>query len=654
MVLMAGVLPVTILFCGFVIDVANWFQHDRHLQTQADAAALAGALNFQSCPDNTPIHDKVNEYSGSTWNAQVGGTQGNVHILLNSESYYGQPGRIDPTVEVGEPCDVDMVDVKVTETDLPWWFSLGKIEFLNAHARVQLHTIDTLAGATPLGVPDVKPKKARVTWVDEDKVPTDPDYELGTAELFRTTYTGGMALWQTTEPTTVKVDRPHMGVRVALSGGDSTTCGQPLVECFDMGSDDGIVYLRGWSDAAAAPLTPQARDVRLFPQATAQGTPACPNAYFSNASTPCAVGVQAQIDFGGGVPSSYTVTANVGNQSPDLTLDPDGWWRTHSGTGKNVPITVDPAVGPVPITLSWKRSGNEKGSFGVVQRIFSASSARSGPIKFAESWDSGTFGVNSFHCPVPGSGCTRPLDFKIGITGTFEDQYADLSSVTTPVTLRLAGGESGSQNQALDCDPWAGPTGGNVGFEDELANGCRPSYTQNKGATCPASPNVLWGTSTSALDQGPAWQCVAVETGDRAGQLGTGMNLRILGSKNPSTCPADRQNNWPNTGVIGDRRIIHVFLTQFGAFGASGQDTVAVTGFATFYVTGWRGQGNADKNPCQDPANLADPSRPDDPVAESATVVGHFMKYRGPIEGTPSSEDCDLSDPTPCISALTE
>ena len=98
MVLMATIMPVAILFCGFVIDMANWFQHDRHLQTQADAAALAGALNFMSCPDNTPIRDKVDEYSGGQWNTQVGGTQGNVHMLLNSKTYYGQTDKTDDTV----------------------------------------------------------------------------------------------------------------------------------------------------------------------------------------------------------------------------------------------------------------------------------------------------------------------------------------------------------------------------------------------------------------------------------------------------------------------------------------------------------------------------------------------------------------------------
>jgi hypothetical protein len=659
MVMMAAILPVMILFAGFVIDMANWFQHDRHLQTQADAAALAGALNFMSCPDNTPIRDKVDEYSGDTWNAQVGDTQGNVHVLLNSKTYYNQPGNTDSTVVEGEPCTANMVDVKVTETDLPWWFQLGSVDFLNAHARVQLRTIDSIAGATPLGVPDVNPVKARAIFIDEDKPVTDPSRVLGSKELTRKSYANGMALWDNSgDPLGLDVNASNIGVRVALSGGDSTTCGDQLVECYDMGSDNGVLYARGWSDAAATTTSPKARSVKLL-----TNTPnACPDAYFSNAVVPCTVGVEAVLDFAVANPSNVTVTADVGNQKRNLTFaglvpgtTTQGIWRTGTGSGNNGPIAIAPAAGPVPITLNYK-VGNQGGSFGAVQRIFSASSARSGPIKLAQIWEGGTFGVNSVQrCTPTFTACRHDFVVKVGIQGSFEDLYKDLSTVTTPVTLRLAGGDSGSQNQALDCDPWADPTtGGTVGFEDELARGCRPSYTQNEGTDCPDSPQTLWGSSTSPLDQGPPWQCVAVETGDKSGQLGSGMNLRILGSKNPSTCPSDRQNNWPNTGVIGDRRIIHVFLTQFGAFDSSGQNTVAVTGFATFYVTGWKGQGNADKNPCQDPSKLEDPTRPDDPVAESATVVGHFIKYRGPIEGTPSPDACDLNDPTPCISALTE
>ena len=40
-------LPVLILFASFVIDVGNWFEHQRHLQLQADAGALAAASDLQ-------------------------------------------------------------------------------------------------------------------------------------------------------------------------------------------------------------------------------------------------------------------------------------------------------------------------------------------------------------------------------------------------------------------------------------------------------------------------------------------------------------------------------------------------------------------------------------------------------------------------------
>lgn len=654
MVMMAAILPVMIIFAGFVIDMANWFQHDRHLQTQADAAALAGALSFMSCPNNTAIRDKVDEYSGDTWNTQVGDTQGNVHVLLNSPTYYNQPSKIDSTVTEGEPCDAKMVDVKATETDLPWWFQLGSVDFLNAHARVEFKNIDSLQGAVPFGVPDVNPVKAKIVFVDEDT-----GTELGSRVLTRKSYTNGMALWDNSEnPLGLDVAAKNIGVRVILSGSDSLTCGDELVECYDAGAAGGVLYARGWSDAPAGTNAPVARDVRLL----TDGTSACPDAYFADTVTPCTIGLQATVDFGVANPSNFTLKANIGNQSRTLhfvsmctvgcTSPTDSIWRTGTGTGQQAPLPVDPVAGPVPITLDWQTTGNNKGSFGVVQRIFSASAARSGPIKLAQLWEGGSFGVNSVQrCTATNTSCHHDFVVKVGIQGTFEDLYRDLSTVTAPVTLRFAGGSSGSQNQALDCDPWNQTSGGVRGFEEEIALGCRPGYKKNSGVTCPDSPNDLWGTTTSQEDQGPAWQCVAVETGDKTNQIVTGMNLRVLGDKNATTCPADRQNNWPDVGIIGDRRIIHLFLTQFGAFSTSGQNTVAVTGFATFYVTGWRGSGGQfGKNPCQDQTL----PKPDDLVAEAGTVKGHFIKYVGPLEGIPGTTACDFTNPTPCISALTE
>ena len=87
-----------ILMVAFVVDVANWKVHKRHLQVQADAAALAAAhsFSFGSCSDATIIADAHRyggpDASGATalYNAQVGGTPASrMHILVNSSGYYG-------------------------------------------------------------------------------------------------------------------------------------------------------------------------------------------------------------------------------------------------------------------------------------------------------------------------------------------------------------------------------------------------------------------------------------------------------------------------------------------------------------------------------------------------------------------------------------
>jgi hypothetical protein len=190
----------------------------------------------------------------------------------------------------------------------------------------------------------------------------------------------------------------------------------------------------------------------------------------------------------------------------------------------------------------------------------------------------------------------------VGITGSL--QYA--SSVNDPVvSLRVVGG---SQNQSLDCDPNYSK------LKDELAFGCRPLYTRNTGNACPAGAASLWSTAQP-------WQCVAVQTGSATNQVPEGMNIRILGASQPNTCTSP--NHWsqyPNLPP-GDPRIVQVFLTPFGSFDGSGNTTVPVTNFATFYVTGWTGQGQGFNNPCQ--------GNGDDPVPnnDAGYIVGHFIKY---------------------------
>ncbi len=72
-----------------------------------------------------------------------------------------------------------------------------------------------------------------------------------------------------------------------------------------------------------------------------------------------------------------------------------------------------------------------------------------------------------------------------------------------------------------------------------------------------------------------------------------------------------------------------------------------VTGFATFYITGWEGQGNGFNNPCAAKNGGAD----DDPGGKG-NIVGHFIKYVQ-TQGTPSSSICDDNSLTTCLGVLT-
>ena len=223
-------------------------------------------------------------------------------------------------------------------------------------------------------------------------------------------------------------------------------------------------------------------------------------------------------------------------------------------------------------------NGNKcKGTFGTVQRTFGAGS-RSGPIKLAQIWESGAFGANSFErCSAVQTQCTHDLVVKIGLEGSLS---TDSDADDPTVALRVAGG---SQNQSIDCDDSLS------NLKDELANGCGPTYKKNTGVACPGTASALWGTSQP-------WPCAAIQTGSAVNQVAAGLNERVMGTDKPSSCTSP--NNWP---VIndGDPRILQVFLTPFGSFSGSGSAVVPVTGFATFYLTGWTGQGGGFDNPCQ-------------------------------------------------------
>jgi Putative Flp pilus-assembly TadE/G-like len=615
-------LPVIILFATLVVDVGNWFAHKRHLQMQADAGALAAGGSFTVPCSDGPIVDFARRYAGdpanaAPYNRQIAPTeQSNVHVLINSTAYWNEGGT--DYSDGGMPCAARMVDVKITEASLPWFLGLKVVPAINAHARVRIESLSRLAGALPVAVPDIDPRVARAYFVNESTGAV-----ITSVALTKTGTANGMASWDNASaPVSLPVDASAIGVRIALGGGASTTCGEPLVECYDMQSGNGVDYVRGWTAAgsAAPPNPPLARSVTLF-------SGSCPRPYFVSEAAACSIGVAATVDFGGVTPANAKVSAVLGGVERQLQYDPasDHWISTTAGGSY---FTVNPSAGPLPVELKWEvndttvtiggnrcttTGGNKcKGTFGVVQRTFSAQSDRSGPLRIVQVWENGSGDVNSFQV-----GTSHDLVVKIAVAGNL----AVAQSVSDPVVLLRV---TGSQNQSVDCDP-------NLpNLREEIRNGCAPQYAVNSGFTCPATAPALWGSSQP-------WNCVAIQTGGAVGQVEQGLRDRILGGASTCTSP----NNWsqfPNIPA-GDPRIVPVFITPFGTFTGSGNDVVPVTNFATFYVTGW----------------FSSPCPTDDPVPDKGYIVGHFIQYIFSLNnGGGSGELCEFSAFGTCVAVLTE
>ena len=374
--------PVLIVVLIMVVDVGNWFLHKRHLQLQADAGALAGGGVFTfPCSDDAIVNESRryagDPGSGAPYNLQVAPTdQSNVHVLVNSASYWNEGGT--DYSDGGPPCSTKFVDLKITEANLPWYFAFNVVPAINAHARVTIQSLLRARGALPVAVPDIDPKVGRVFFIDETNGTV-----LASTPLTKTGFdsTLGLATWDNASaPASVSVNSARIGVRVAFGGGSSTTCGDNLVECYDLGSSDGIVFARGYSTSGsgAPPNPPIARDVTLF-------SGSCPDPYFNVLGASCSFGVNAQVDFGSVSPTQTKVSAVVGGTEHQLQYDAGlgKWISTSAG---NSFFTAAPAGGPLPVELKWEvnapvtiggnncttTGGNKcKGTFGTVQRTFS-------------------------------------------------------------------------------------------------------------------------------------------------------------------------------------------------------------------------------------------------------------------------------------------
>jgi hypothetical protein len=641
LVTVALFMPVAILFVALAIDASNAWWHKRHLQVQADAAALAAAYNADGCfsvltalaTDQT-MYKVAGQYGGvgsvtvpggisigsasPLYNTQIGSTtSANMHELINSTTFYNQssttnPGTPDDTTTT-DPCTSMEIDVKMTETNLPWYmkiFSSGfnGVPFIDARARVQILQQDSIGpGALPVSVNDPEFKSAYAYFINEST-----GTQIGSSPLTAQGTTNGLQIWSSsaspyslTVPTGAGSD---VGVRIALSGATnltgtmSTDCAKGGVVCYDNTSGTSqLLDVHGWSSAGTGTITaPIARSVVLTPST-------CSDQYFTNSAANCTDSISATIDFGAN-PSFNGVAVKANGSALACTNTQPA---VCTGT-----VAVTAAGGLQSVTITSKK-GNATTTFSNVQSVYAAGTP-SGPIQTAGLYEGALGDTSSLK-----QGTVHNLVVSIGVSGNL--QVA--TSTSSPIfTMRFDG--TGSQNQSVACTP----VNGGSTFADALATGCTGGYQINQALTCPDTNTPI--------------DCISPATGNKQNQVAKGINLRVLGSTKPSTCTSP--NHWSNYPNISpsDPRVVDVFVTPYGSFqGNGGSVQFPIENFSAFYITGWQDNGNGFNNPCQGNG---------DDTAQPGTIVGHFINYVNTLgNGNNNGHTCVVGALGLCEAVLT-
>jgi len=711
LVLFAVFAPVAILFFSFTIDIGNTFWHARHLQAQADAAALASAQEFSEC-NNENIYRRAGQYGGASkvlsepnhtvdsfsplYNTQIGGTkQDNMNLVINSKTYYPKPyspgstTHVDPTAVEKPPCEASMVDVKLTETNLPWYVKVFKsafngVPYDNAHARVELLEQTSTAGAEPFVEPLPTPNAVSATLVDEENGKT-------IAGPFALTPNGDQTSWETplagvavkfseTGKTTFPV-----GMRIAMSTGTTASCGTAGVTCYQNdGTQHGVTFTRVWENPASEvpgqptgePVAPKADDVNPVTSG-ASACPVGPGGLFSNfvslaTSTTCAVQVTAanvQFAKGTGAPAISCKNAalklnKVNLKCPETENEEKEGVSLNGKAWTSEAVTIARNEGLKALTLEWELKAGKlpKGGAGGNKGVCTEPNPCTGTLA-VQRVNSGAYNSPTVEQdgktsgPILGASITGPHGEEVMSVASkteeqvhiaikvfaFENAKSIEAGTPNPVELTFGGSQG---NGALACNGT-----GSSAFEAALAEGCSEVYgtTTAPGTTgCPGSPIK-----------------VCVKTNPGGGKLeknlDKGMNQRINGSQTTTECV--HKNHWTTPNTIAqivaqsppDPRLIVTIITDPGEL-PNGSTEKPVRAFATFYVTGWEG------DPCLGQANGTSGglayTHDDQPTGgtekeRKGVLLGHFIKYINvDVTKETGSGKCQLNSLDRCIAVL--
>lgn len=658
----AGVIGLACILLGAaVVEVGQWLAHRRHVQVRADAAALSGGQMLAECFNlgingvtensvDTDVENAAKDYGGlsSNKNLQTSDTgTGEQSLMTFQGNRY--PDQAGVTRDLGNECyKADgtpnlMLDVKMAETGIPRFFNFSPLETVHGWARVQLQQIQSLIPTLPFAIPDVRVNVA-VTFVNNAtgaalaNCPngcvfklTGPTQSNG-LDVFGTNATIPQAAWPAANSL--------VGMRVGL-GANPGSCAAGVnpttYTCFDDNTNHGLIALRSYAATTGTQANPVLQKVA---PTTCSGTP-----FFSDLQATagnCNAGVIATVNWGNsGPPANAKVRATVngpglGNNGTNLTLTPDGnpnEWSSNT-------VSLSTLQGPYTVKMSWCvgtcNGNNSFTSFNggnPVQQIFSGSDS---PILAASvlgpSADSSySFPQNQAVNLAVAVGLSTGVHLPTRCSnGTSGGSYSCASD--PPVLLRNPlgnGNNNDSLTLAISC--------GHPNLRDDIEFGCTQPYSLNIPDVCPdpANPNPP--------------DCADSANGQSVGQLVQGMNYRFTVNHDSTTCDP---NNYPNYQPGGlDPRAVTLIITDWNAFKGSGNQTVPVVTFATFYVTGWDGAPNS----CTSGANP--PNEPEPPAAtKKSSVWGHYIADVN-LGAIPNGTVCvgpgQSPGVTPCAIALT-
>jgi hypothetical protein len=626
-----AVLAFMIPFLVFVVDPAGWWTHKRHLQLQADAAAIAAGNNFSYCftdANDSKMQSDANTYVGiptvgSTYNIPEI-NQGNLfNPAYNSTNFPDQGGTTHT-----DACATGIFNVKLSEGLASLFGTFGASATPRAEATVAVSRATAGQPDMGLAVPDINPTDVAVTFSSPASCGGSSPCVV---HLTSQGLNNGYDWWSGPVALSVPPGYSTIGLRVGLGTnvGDCTgTAGTSQYLCADAGKTSAsLAVIRGFSSGGTATATaPLERAVWMTFDPGCDLNSATPFVSEGSGVDSCTATIYANIDWPGKAAhcdlngkKKLCVSSNFGDMTP-----PNGNGGATSGVWREtIPaITVGTDAATTLTKLQWttddttvsacnnkncdfpKANGYDPGQ-GPTQQLFSGNKDfdKTGPVMGVQLSEPG--GDTGSPYSLSG-GTTHNLTVSVALTPKFIDMPKNFNS-TSDTLLRFNINPSASLTPLVDCN-----TSGN--WMDDIYPGCNETFQLNtRGEIC--FPTL------TPLD------CANSENGKQGNVVDTVLSQRF-------GCTTNHWTTDHNLFAPNDPRRVQLIITDFLTLLGNGNTNVPVIHLAYFYVTGWS-DGNCAFN---------DPTPPH--ADARADVWGHFIDYADPKDqGGPPDPTC-VTNPT--------